>query len=955
MSTDDRFRRKLAAFLHDPIDKPLVLMQTGERHEERARRLRKQMGLGSLPDATPASDHVASAMERAFLPDAVRTTVDFREAPEIRHPFSGRPLEDTEALAGLDLDAAMEAVDTAAATLSSRLDADDDPRQAFFTLWRSLLPGLREHGPATVAPYWSVLPADTRIPDHGLFQHLTATSAFSGMTQREDDLYTDATFLLVTIGPAQDFIQQARKTQDLYWGSALLSRLSWAGMTPVAETYGPDAVFFPDLYGQPLVDQWLRDDHNVDLGADGRADQTGVPTLPNRFFAVVETGDESARRALLDEVQAAVYDRLDALAGAVLDTEVVPSDPQTPIPRDTVTAHLRDALSVYGVALPFQPSDEPLTADGVLDAVEAYVDGETQRVARDLVSLAEGPHTRYDASPGHVYSLLHTLTEKMLRAQKNTRSVRPLPANDPEADRDHGERGRKCSLCGERNVLFYRGTPAQIYHNDRALSVDEAPGLDAAQMRDGEGLCGTCFVKRFVGRTDALDGPDGGFPSTTEVALAPLRGRHEGDIHRVETALKQEIGAHGGTFDDQLFFKENLRPGYLAKYIFPHADAEDDQDWLNERTNDLRAVWEDTMPEGLPGQMTKYYGLLVLDGDNMGEWVAGKEAPRFEGIYHSQVWAQLPGALKDALRDLPSPGGRGQRPLTPALHAALSRALTDYALEAVRPIVESEYHGTLVYAGGDDVLAFVPLPEALDVALHLRAAFSGHRPLPAPNGAAPTGRQEIDFEAEVSGFRQRGNRIVTTLGPEASASVGMALAHYKTPLGEVLGAARGMEERAKEAGRDHLAVALLKRSGERTEGLLPFRHVSVREARGPVGIFQDLIAGLSAPGLDLSPSFIRTLQQELRPLLTGEGTLGGDFSSAEADDLLESELARLLRRSLDAEAPERADAFVEEMSTRLSAACTAAPSIGVFLDMLDVALFLHRKTTRSDVRRAYAV
>lgn len=957
MSTSDRYRRKLAAFLHDPIDKPLVLMQTGARHEERARQLRGLLGLADLPDASPASDHVASAMERAFVPetteDGTRIALDFLQNPEVRHPFSGRRLEGMEDFAHLDLDRAMSAVERAVEVVADRIGDDAGPQRAFLTMWRTLLPALREHGPSAVAPYWSVLPADTRIPDHGVFQHLTVTSAFAGMESVDDDLYTDATFLLVTLGPAQAFIQQARKTQDLYWGSALLSRLTWTAMEPVVEQHGPDAVFFPDLYGQPLVDDWLQTIHDISLPSDHRAADTTVPTLPNRFFAVVETGDQEARADLLEEIETAVYERLDTLQAAVMDSGVIPEEKQGRVPTDTVAHHLRDALSVYGVALPYQPGDAPLTAEGVLDAAEGRVSDGELTAMRELVDVADSAETRYDASPGHVYSLLHTLTEKLLAAQKNTRAFAPLPANEPDADRDHGERGRKCSLCGQRNVLFYRGEPAQIHHNERALSVDEAPGIDAAQMREGEGLCGTCFVKRFVGRTDELDGPDGGFPSTTEVALAPLRDRHRSTFRQVEQQLARIVGKGGGTFDDQLFFEENLRPGYLAKYVFPDKDESRDRQWLTEKAQALQAALNDKMPGSLQGEMTKYYSLLVLDGDHMGDWVAGKKAPKFKDIYHSDVWAQLPSSLKERLENLPSPDGEtGKRPLTPALHAALSRALTDYALEAVRPIVESEHNGTLVYAGGDDVLAFVPLSEALDVALHLRAAFSGHRPLPGSDGKTD-GPPEIDFEADVSGFRRRDGRVVTTLGPTASASVGLAIAHYKTPLGEVLSATRGMEEHAKETGRNRLAIALLKRSGERTDGVVPFQDVSVPEPRGPVGIFQDLVRALTDEGLNLSPSFVRTLQQELRPLLGEDGTLGGNFAPDDAETLVTSEITRLMRRSIDAEDSDAADAFIDEMGGRLAHACDAIDSVGTFLDVLDISLFLQRKTNRTDVRRAH--
>ncbi|WP_263835153.1 type III-B CRISPR-associated protein Cas10/Cmr2 [Salinibacter sp.] len=949
MSIKDRFRRKLAAFLHDPIDKPLVLMQTGERHEDRARRLRDQLGLADLPAAEPASDHVASAMERAFVPKE-RAPVDFLDAPQLRHPFSGRLLEGASALEDVNLDGVTEAVEDAFGALADRLPGSDNPQESFLTLWRTLLPVLRAHTSNQLAPFWSVLPADTRIPDHGVFQHLTVTSAFSGMKQDESgDLFTDATLLLVTIGPAQTFIQQARKTQDLYWGSALLSHLTWAAMTPVVERHGPDSVFFPNLHGQPLVDKWLKKKHGVKLPDGGRVDAADVPTLPNRFFAVVEAADKEARADLLETIRAEVRNHLDTCKDAVLDSAVVPRDAQPPV--EAVLAHLRDALSVYGVALPVQPGDGPLTPEGVVEATEAYVGGSPIEATRELLSVAESEHTRHEGSVGHVYSLLHTLTEKMLAAQKNTRAFSPLPSNDSGTERAHGERGRKCSLCGERNVLFYRGTPAQIRHNTRAVNVDDAPELNAAQMRDGEGLCGACFVKRFIGWTGLLDGPNESFPSTTEVALAPLRDTYGAALQRAEQKLSEAVGRHGGTFGDQLFFEENLRPDYLAKHVYPEREEKTDRGWLESRTEELRSAHERHMPDGIEGQMTKYYGLLVLDGDNMGSWVAGEEAPPFGDIYHSDIWDQLPDALKKNLRTLKSPSGRGKRPLTPALHAALSRALTEYALEAVRPIVEEEHHGKLVYAGGDDVLAFVPLPEALDAALHLRAAFSGHREWPGGEEAP-----EIDFQEEVSGFRRQGDRVVTTLGPDATASVGLALAHYKTPLGEVLRAAHGMEERAKDADeqKDKLAVAILKRSGERNDGLVPFRDPMVQEKRGPVGILQDLIQALKDPALDLSPQFIRTLQEEIRPLLTEGGEVGDSFTPEDAETLVESELARLLRRALDTDDPERADAFVGDMSSRLARVRDATGSTGYFLNMLDIVLFLHRKTHAADVRRAHS-
>jgi len=948
MSTDDRFRRKLTAFLHDPIDKPLVLMRSGQRHEERADQLQEALGLYDLPDGGGAPDHVASAMERAFVPER-GPSVTFLDEPEIRHSFSGKLHEEAVVLTDVNLDGATEDVEKALQVLAEQIDATD-PRAAFFTLWRTLLPALREHTSDLLAPFWSVLPADTRIPDHGLFQHLTVTSAFSSLKQSDDGtLYTDATFLLVTIGPAQAFIREARKTQDLYWGSALLSRLAWAAMKPVVERFGPDAVVFPDLYGQPLVDQWL-EECGIDLRGDSRSGDAALPTLPNRFLAVVETGDEETRRTLLNDIREMVYKRMDEIASKLYETDVIPADKREHVPREAVRTHLRDVLSVYGVALPFQPGDAPLAPEGMMDAARPYVDNRTLDAVQQLLAVANADHTQYEASPGHLYSLFHTLTEKMLAAQKNTRSFAQLSSN--ENGRSSGERGRKCSLCGERNVLFYRGDPAQIQYNGRAIDIGDAAGVDAAQMQDGEGLCGACFVKRFAGR--ALDGPER-FPSTTKIALAPLRARHDTRFRQIESAFEEAIG-DGGTFDDQLYFEENLRLGYLAKYVYPNLDEREDHDFLSRQAQRLQDLHAKHLQKGLAGQMGRYYGLLVLDGDHMGEWVSGKRAPRFENIYHSSVWEELPDALQRALMDLPAPEGEewGRRPLTPALHAALSRALADYALEAVRPIVEKEHHGRLVYAGGDDVLAFVPLAEALDVALHLRAAFSGHRPFPG-SGEEPT----IDFTADVSGFRRRDGRVVTTLGPEASASAGLALAHYKTPLGEVLDAAYGMEQQAKDAGRDMLGMAVLKRSGERTEGLVPFTVDALDEKHGPVGLFQDLIDDLRDEERALSPTFIRTLRRELEPMLADDGTLGEAYTHSETKDLLRSEISRLLQRSLDGGDSSRTSRWIETMTDRLMSVWEVyhlekrLRSVRSFLDVLDAVLFLYRETRDADVRDNY--
>ncbi|MEN3047155.1 MAG: type III-B CRISPR-associated protein Cas10/Cmr2, partial [Candidatus Hydrothermales bacterium] len=121
------------------------------------------------------------------------------------------------------------------------------------------------------------------------------------------------------------------------------------------------------------------------------------------------------------------------------------------------------------------------------------------------------------------------------------------------------------------------------------------------------------------------------------------------------------------------------------------------------------------------GKPNSYYALIYLDGDNMGKWLAGELLPDIEYSYASETWENLPNNFKNKIKAI-SP----RKLLTPAIHASISTALRNYALEFVRKIVEKEHLGKLVYAGGDDVLAFVNLKDLLDVIHKLRWAFSGN-------------------------------------------------------------------------------------------------------------------------------------------------------------------------------------------------------------------------------------
>jgi CRISPR-associated protein Cmr2 len=217
-----------------------------------------------------------------------------------------------------------------------------------------------------------------------------------------------------------------------------------------------------------------------------------------------------------------------------------------------------------------------------------------------------------------------------------------------------------------------------------------------------------------------------------------------------------------------------------------------------------------------------YYAILLMDGDNMGHWFSGENKEDF---------------------------------------SCISERLAHFSQQVVPKIVEQDYNGRLVYAGGDDVLAFVPVEEALSVAQALRFAFS---------------------DAEQG------------LGEKATASIGLVIGHKKAPLQSLLNNVRQLEKKAKgyvnpetKTKKNALALAVHTKSGEISEAILPWEIGLSRT----VELLQDFISLLQN---DLSSTFIYHFSHAFFPLLDESEK----YRKLQNHEMVQVELRRLLKRSV---------------------------------------------------------
>jgi len=283
------WRTKLIAFLHDPPHKPVGIRD----HEQQRASFLNRFGLSEqdIADFERSFDWQAAAADRLLFPDPVKSglRVDWKGSwMEFRHPLGGGQLRagafpPTAAQLETEITSALDAVGVT--------DADDWKRK-FIAGWR-LWPELaaREKN-----PHFAYLVADTRIPDHTLWHHNALTAAFSSCKNKP-------AFVLFQIGPVQDFIKQARKTQDLWSASYLLGFLTAQAMLAVADKIGPDAIIYPQLRGLPLADfHWWRKGLLGDKLRASHQNELLTPNIPNRFLAL--TPDSRAAELACDAEKA---------------------------------------------------------------------------------------------------------------------------------------------------------------------------------------------------------------------------------------------------------------------------------------------------------------------------------------------------------------------------------------------------------------------------------------------------------------------------------------------------------------------------------------------------------------------------------------------------------------------------------------------------------------------------
>lgn len=387
------------------------------------------------------------------------------------------------------------------------------------------------------------------------------------------------------------------------------------------------------------------------------------------------------------------------------------------------------------------------------------------------------------------------------------------------------EIGRKCSVNGEYNVTIYRYKSNEEEKKDKTYLKNKTPNKEGKQKRVLRWLEYTKNVT-CIGAGDkvALKHLSHGEGLSTISFYKRLYNLQNGNrIKKFDATCKV---AYKFAIDKLDINTQNNALRELQdldeQYLYSDASISKQDNDKKEKIYSLQKSINSTLKKENV-KLGKYYAVLVFDADHMGKWLSGK--------------------YKTEDTDLKT------------FQNQLSQKLGNFAQKAKDLIdFHSSIRGQTIYAGGDDYIGLIPLEYLFGVIKDLRCKF----------------REEVS------------EKIENKTNEELSFSAGIAIAHYKTPLAFVLNEARAAEHSAKEeAGRNSVAITVLKRSGEIHKTYMKwFENKNFL----PDNLFE-IIKTLS--NKENSNKFITSFTQEFLPVV-GESI---------NQDLLKSELNRLLRNN----------------------------------------------------------
>ena len=647
-----------------------------------------------------------------------------------------------------------------------------------------------------------------------------------------------------SFAPVQDLIKSSCKLRDFWAGSWILHYLSAKISWKLANKYGADSLLYPSLFHQPLIDSWLLKEYPdfnewIEKPLTNSLLTAGFPNV----LVLVLPKDEVAKamQTAKQELGRSWKELGDLVLSKVGWGEEISATANCwEGCLDTQWQSYWTGLPIGNTSDNFKQSQNPRFLSWVTSLNETY--GLTNPNFR--VAIKNGDFLEHSGifqpaelnflpknnpNIGSWWGCIFDSTRMNLTAVKNARNWQ-LPT-----------------------VFSTRSTVSGIGAAVHDRSTDWAKEGDVKQFwqrqnplfNGNEQLNATEVVKRglhhilpeLLGRKDLeVAYPDltsgvAGYLKTQPKIVDHYRSACQKVLNKYQHQLAkdwQDRNKWGIAWAEQQdlnlkeFHPRLLNAGWLIEDL--GIDPDDDRTLQTCRA-ELNNIISQIYPKNNP---TDWYVLSAGDGDGMSEWLKGEKLDTYSQYVDSTLIPlpklvelqelideergklgkltieELANLTSEQLEKLVQPRKvtdflELDKRMGPSNHNALSRALLDFSNQLVPYLTEKRYAGRLIYAGGDDVLAYTNLWEWDRWLWDIRQCFRGDRD--PGNDFKNDGDywQWKDLTTKPDNITQR---PLFTMGGSATISFGIVIAHQSVPLAIALENLWAAEDRAKEYQSD---------------------------------------------------------------------------------------------------------------------------------------------------------
>lgn len=239
------FEMKIVALLHDPPDKPWLLVKSANHEDEALTYVQKLTNYKSIPNDVRQADRLASGIDRFALSMVMggKYAYGFLSCDKVvlRNPIN--PLFEVELPREID----ENKVNNFKNELFKILEPITDVKLRYLLLY-SIYEALWIDHDLPIGP------ADTRVPTHTTFDHNYATATAINWISEDA---VEGLLVGIDVAGVKRFVSFSRKLRDAWASSYLVSALVWYAILPLIDRFGPDISITPSLRFNPFFLHWL--------------------------------------------------------------------------------------------------------------------------------------------------------------------------------------------------------------------------------------------------------------------------------------------------------------------------------------------------------------------------------------------------------------------------------------------------------------------------------------------------------------------------------------------------------------------------------------------------------------------------------------------------------------------------------------------------------------------------